>query len=83
MVKRGCDAQVLGEAPYKFKSALEAVKTLRAQPKANDQYLPPFVIVDDIGKAVGPVLDGDAVVTINFWADRMVMLAKALTVCRF
>ncbi|AQK84121.1 23-bisphosphoglycerate-independent phosphoglycerate mutase 1 [Zea mays] len=83
VVKRGWDAQVLGEAPYKFKSALEAVKTLRAQPKANDQYLPPFVIVDDIGKAVGPVLDGDAVVTINFWADRMVMLAKALTVCRF
>nr|CAB3447893.1 unnamed protein product [Digitaria exilis] len=78
VVKRGWDAQVLGEAPYKFKSALEAVKTLRAEPKANDQYLPPFVIVDDSGNAVGPVLDGDAVVTINFRADRMVMLATAL-----
>ena len=78
VVKRGWDAQVLGEAPYKFKSALEAVKTLRAQPNASDQYLPPFVIVDDSGNAVGPVLDGDAVVTINFRADRMVMLAKAL-----
>ncbi|CAN6246158.1 unnamed protein product [Urochloa humidicola] len=78
VVKRGWDAQVLGEAPYKFKSALEAVKTLRAEPNANDQYLPPFVIVDDSGSAVGPVLDGDAVVTINFRADRMVMLAKAL-----
>ncbi|KAI3894736.1 hypothetical protein MKW92_028512 [Papaver armeniacum] len=78
VVKRGWDAQVLGEAPYKFKSALEAVKTLRAEPKANDQYLPPFVIVDDSGKAVGPVLDGDAVVTFNFRADRMTMLAKAL-----
>lgn len=83
VVKRGWDAQVLGEAPYKFKSALEAVKTLRAQPKANDQYLPPFVIVDDSGKAVGPVLDGDAVVTINFRADRMVMLAKALEYADF
>ncbi|XP_066313406.1 2,3-bisphosphoglycerate-independent phosphoglycerate mutase-like [Miscanthus floridulus] len=78
VVKRGWDAQVLGEAPYKFKSALEAVKTLRALPNANDQYLPPFVIVNDSGNAVGPVLDGDAVVTINFRADRMVMLAKAL-----
>ncbi|KAM7503179.1 hypothetical protein LguiB_002083 [Lonicera macranthoides] len=77
VVKRGWDAQVLGEAPYKFKSALEAVKELRAVPKANDQYLPPFVIVDDNGKAVGPVVDGDAVVTINFRADRMVMAAKA------
>ncbi|WVZ68420.1 hypothetical protein U9M48_017358 [Paspalum notatum var. saurae] len=83
VVKRGWDAQVLGEAPYKFKSALEAVKTLRAQPNANDQYLPPFVIVDDSGKPVGPVLDGDAVVTINFRADRMVMLAKALEYADF
>ncbi|XP_018493571.1 probable 2,3-bisphosphoglycerate-independent phosphoglycerate mutase 2 [Raphanus sativus] len=78
VVKRGWDAQVLGEAPHKFKNALEAVKKLRSEPKANDQYLPPFVIVDDNGKAVGPVVDGDAVVTFNFRADRMVMLAKAL-----
>lgn len=78
VVKRGWDAQVLGEAPHKFKSALEAVKTLRAEPGANDQYLPPFVIVDDSGKAVGPIVDGDAVVTFNFRADRMVMHAKAL-----
>ena len=77
VVKRGWDAQVLGEAPHKFKNALEAVKTLRAEPKANDQYLPPFVIVDDNGKAVGPIVDGDAVVTFNFRADRMVMAAKA------
>ncbi|KAJ1285950.1 hypothetical protein BS78_03G316400 [Paspalum vaginatum] len=83
VVKRGWDAQVLGEAPYKFKSALEAVKILRAEPNANDQYLPPFVIVDDSGKPVGPVLDGDAVVTINFRADRMVMLAKALEYADF
>ncbi|KAK1286163.1 hypothetical protein QJS10_CPB20g00025 [Acorus calamus] len=79
VVKRGWDAQVLGEAPHKFQNALEAVKKLRTeQPKANDQYLPPFVIVDGSGKAVGPIVDGDAVVTINFRADRMVMLAKAL-----
>ncbi|WCJ27899.1 Phosphoglycerate mutase 2 3-bisphosphoglycerate-independent [Euphorbia peplus] len=78
VVKRGWDAQVLGEAPYKFKDAVEAVKTLRQEPKSNDQYLPPFVIVDDSGKAVGPIVDGDAVVTFNFRADRMTMLAKAL-----
>uniref|UniRef100_A0ACD5WZT2 Uncharacterized protein n=1 Tax=Avena sativa TaxID=4498 RepID=A0ACD5WZT2_AVESA len=78
VVKRGWDAQVLGEAPHKFQSALEAVKTLREDPKANDQYLPPFVVVDETGKPVGPIMDGDAVVTFNFRADRMVMLAKAL-----
>ncbi|XP_024156116.2 zinc finger BED domain-containing protein RICESLEEPER 2-like [Rosa chinensis] len=66
VVKRGWDAQVLGEAPYKFKNVVEAIKTLRAEPNANDQYLPPFVIVDDSGKPVGPIVDGDAVVTFNF-----------------
>ncbi|KAL0285139.1 UNVERIFIED_CONTAM: 2,3-bisphosphoglycerate-independent phosphoglycerate mutase [Sesamum angustifolium] len=78
VVKRGWDAQVLGEAPHKFKSAVEAVKKLREIPNINDQYLPPFVIVDDNGKATGPIVDGDAVVTFNFRADRMVMIAKAL-----
>ncbi|KAJ6369350.1 hypothetical protein OIU78_001670 [Salix suchowensis] len=78
VVKRGWDAQVLGEAPYKFRNAVEAVKKLREEPKANDQYLPPFVIVDESGNPVGPIKDGDAVVTFNFRADRMVMLAKAL-----
>lgn len=74
---------MLGEAPYKFQNAVEAVKTLRAETKASDQYLPPFVIVDESGKSVGPVVDGDAVVTFNFRADRMVMLAKALEYADF
>ncbi|KAA3484332.1 2,3-bisphosphoglycerate-independent phosphoglycerate mutase-like [Gossypium australe] len=76
VVKRGWDAQVRGEAPHKFTNTVEAVKKLREN--ANDQYLPPFVIVDENEKAVGPIEDGDAVVTFNFRADRMVMLAKAL-----
>eukprot|EP00850_Spirogloea_muscicola_P014523 SM000105S13868 [mRNA] locus=s105:140737:143913:- [translate_table: standard] len=79
VVKRGWEAQVLGEAPNKFTSAVEALKKLKeADPKVNDQYYPPFVIVDNDGKAVGPIVDGDAVVTFNYRADRMVMLAKAL-----
>ncbi|KAL9687771.1 hypothetical protein QQ045_032178 [Rhodiola kirilowii] len=82
VVKRGWDAQVLGEAPYKFTSAVEAVKKLRADGH-NDQYLPPFVIVDENEKPVGPIVDGDAVVTFNFRADRMTMLAKALEYKKF
>ncbi|KAL6337783.1 hypothetical protein AAG906_039739 [Vitis piasezkii] len=78
VVKRGWDAQVLGEAPHKFRSAVEAVKKLREDTKASDQYIPPFVIVDENGKPVGPIVDGDAVVTFNFRADRMVMIAKSL-----
>ncbi|KAJ7529766.1 hypothetical protein O6H91_15G064600 [Diphasiastrum complanatum] len=79
VVKRGWDAQVLGEAPNRFRSALEALHKLKAEnpKKVNDQYYPPFVIVDESGKAVGPIRDGDAVVTFNFRADRMIMAAKA------
>ncbi|MFS7987250.1 2,3-bisphosphoglycerate-independent phosphoglycerate mutase [Helianthus anomalus] len=83
VVKRGWDAQVLGEAPHKFTSVVEAIKKLREAPNANDQYLPPFVIVDKSGKPVGPINDGDAVVTVNFRADRMTMLAQALEYEKF
>ena len=43
----------------------------------SDQHLPPFVIVDEVGKPVGTVEDGDAVVLFNFRADRMVEISKA------
>ncbi|KAI3522933.1 hypothetical protein L1887_00985 [Cichorium endivia] len=78
VVKRGWDAQLLGEAPHKFKNVVEAVKTLREVPGSNDQYLPPFVIVDESGKPVGPIIDGDVVVTLNFRVDHMTMLASVL-----
>lgn len=49
MVKLGYDAMVYGKAPRQFSSAAEAIKTLRAeQPGIQDQYLPAFVIVDNI-----------------------------------
>jgi bisphosphoglycerate-independent phosphoglycerate mutase (AlkP superfamily) len=33
--------------------------------------------VDENEEAVGPILDGDSVVTVNFRADRITMVAKA------
>jgi 2,3-bisphosphoglycerate-independent phosphoglycerate mutase len=81
IVKKGWYAHVLGEAPHTFPDALDAVKTLRkggADGKpVSDQWLPPFVIVDDDKKPVGTVEDGDAVVLFNFRADRMVEISKA------
>lgn len=48
MVKLGYDMMVKGEAPREFKSATEAIKTLRREnPKVQDQYLPAFVIVEN------------------------------------
>lgn len=49
MVKLGWDMMVHGRAPREFKSASEAIKTLRREnPKVIDQYLPAFVVVENI-----------------------------------
>lgn len=48
MVKLGWDTMVKGHAPREFKTATEAIKTLRREnPKVQDQYLPAFVIVEN------------------------------------
>lgn len=79
IVKRGWDAHVLGEAPHKFTDPVEAIKALKGSPSepVSDQWLPPFVITDDAGAAVGTVEDGDAVVIFNFRADRVVEISKS------
>jgi 2,3-bisphosphoglycerate-independent phosphoglycerate mutase len=79
IVKRGWDAHVLGKAPHTFQDPVKAIKTLRgpADNPVSDQWLPPFVIVDDKDKPVGTIEDGDAVVLFNFRADRMVEISKA------
>lgn len=49
MVKRGWDIMVHGKAPRQFLSATEAIKTFRREnPRVQDQYLPAFVIVEDL-----------------------------------
>ena len=76
MVRKGWETHVLGKGRY-FKSAHEAVETLRAETKAIDQDLPPFVISDDGATPVGPIVDGDAVVFFNFRGDRALEISKA------
>ncbi len=79
IVKRGWDAHVLGRGRF-FRSASEAVATLYAEdPEVTDQYLDPFVIVDEQGQPVGPIRDGDAVVFFNFRGDRSIEISEAFT----
>ena len=79
IVKRGWDAHVLGIGRA-FSSASEAVKTFYAEdPKATDQYLPPFVIVDASGNPRGRIHDGDAVIFFNFRGDRAIEISRAFT----
>nr|MBQ4320237.1 2,3-bisphosphoglycerate-independent phosphoglycerate mutase [Clostridia bacterium] len=75
MVERGWNTHVLGEGRY-FASAKEAVETLRAETKAIDQDLDPFVIAEN-GKPVGTIEDGDSVVFFNFRGDRAIEISKA------
>ncbi len=75
MVKKGWETHVLGEG-RKFKSAHEAIETLREETGAIDQDLPPFVIEED-GKPVGTIEDGDSVILFNFRGDRALEITKA------
>ncbi len=80
VVKRGFDMMVKGEAKYYFRTPDEAINILhRIDPEVQDQYLEPFVIVDDMDVPVGMVQDGDAMIYFDFRADRAIEIAQAFT----
>ena len=77
MLRRGWDMIMCGRANRTFRSATEAIETLRAEdPKIQDQFLPTFVIVDSQNQPVGKVQDGDAIIYYDFRADRAVEIAE-------
>ncbi|MGE5400964.1 MAG: 2,3-bisphosphoglycerate-independent phosphoglycerate mutase [Ignavibacteriales bacterium] len=77
IVKRGWDAHVNGIG-RKFPSATEAVTTFyNEDPKMTDQYMDPFVVVDNNEQPVGKIVDGDAVVFFNFRGDRAIEISRA------
>jgi 2,3-bisphosphoglycerate-independent phosphoglycerate mutase len=77
IVKRGWEAHVLGRARA-FSSAEEAVRTFYAEdPQITDQYMGPFVVADNGGRPVGPVVDGDSVICFNFRGDRAIEISRA------
>ena len=75
MVEEGWKTHVLGLG-RQFASAKEAIETYRAETKAIDQDLPPFVIAEN-GTPVGTVEDGDSVIFFNFRGDRAIEISKA------
>ncbi len=75
MVEKGWAIHVLGEGRT-FGSVSEAIKTLRDETGAIDQDLDPFVI-EDGGKPLGPVVDGDSVIFFNFRGDRAIEISVA------
>ncbi|MCB9638794.1 MAG: 2,3-bisphosphoglycerate-independent phosphoglycerate mutase [Myxococcales bacterium] len=75
MVERGWKTHILGEGPH-FASARAAIEDCRKRGNTNDQYLDPFVIVED-EKPVGAVEDGDVFLITNFRGDRAIELCRA------
>jgi 2,3-bisphosphoglycerate-independent phosphoglycerate mutase len=79
IVKRGWEAHVLGKG-RSFRSAEEAVRTFyNDDPEITDQYMGAFVIVDQNGRPVGSIADGDAVINFNFRGDRAIEISRAFT----
>ena len=79
VVENGWNIAVKGEGPQ-FPDAFTAIDSLQAeyQPE-NDQYIPPFVIVDENNQPIGTIKTGDSVIFFNFRADRSIMSAQAFT----
>ncbi len=77
IVERGWKAHVRGIG-REFNSATEAINTFyNEDEKIIDQYLDPFVIVDEEKQPVGKIKDGDSVVFFNFRGDRAIEISKA------
>ncbi len=90
VVERGWKAHVLGRvdkldsyAGY-FSSTQEAIEQARKLfPDRQDQFNPPFVIVDTAGNPVGKMKDGDVVINFNFRGDRAIQISEAFTMDKF
>lgn len=76
MVRKGWDIHVHGKGRF-FKSAKEAIETLRKETKAIDQDLPGFVIQDSMGIPAGKIQDGDTIIFFNFRGDRALEITAA------
>ncbi|MDT2292765.1 2,3-bisphosphoglycerate-independent phosphoglycerate mutase [Paenibacillus larvae] len=73
-VEKSYRAMVYGEGP-KYTDPMEAIKESYLK-SVYDEFVMPTVIVDEAGKPVGLVEDGDSVVFCNFRPDRAIQLSQ-------
>jgi 2,3-bisphosphoglycerate-independent phosphoglycerate mutase len=79
MLKRGLSAHVRGTA-RPFRSAKEAIETFRQEDsEVDDQWLPPYTVVDENGAPVGKMEDGDTVIYGDYRADRAIQFSEMMT----
>ncbi|MBF0144404.1 MAG: 2,3-bisphosphoglycerate-independent phosphoglycerate mutase [Magnetococcales bacterium] len=74
-VSQAYDALTLGRGAFTAESARAAVEAAYGRDE-NDEFVKPTVIVAD-GQPLGPVNDGDAILMMNFRADRVREISQA------
>jgi len=76
-VRKAYDAYTLGEGSITtdYAAALQA----SYDDGVTDEFVEPVVVVNDDGKPVGRVNDGDAIIFFNFRADRARQITRAFT----
>ncbi len=76
-VREGYDLMVSGKGtPYQ--DVIQAIKDSYAE-GVTDEFIKPVVIVDDSGKAIGTIQEGDVVICFNFRTDRLRQITTVLT----
>ncbi|MDQ6992273.1 MAG: 2,3-bisphosphoglycerate-independent phosphoglycerate mutase [Mariprofundus sp.] len=83
-VGAGWNLMVHGECEQRFPSMMAAITHFRKlDGELIDQDMPAFLIVDDADAPVGKISDGDAVVMVNFRADRAIEITQAFELDAF
>ncbi|MGD2142140.1 MAG: 2,3-bisphosphoglycerate-independent phosphoglycerate mutase [Candidatus Bathyarchaeota archaeon] len=76
--KRSYDLLTLGKG-HEETNPLEAIKNAYRRGDDTDYYVEPIVLVDEEGKPIATINDGDSVVFWNFRSDRARQITYALT----
>lgn len=79
--QRWYDTAVRGGAPTAA-DPLQVIRDSYAK-DVSDEFVEPFTIVDAAGQPIGPMHDGDSVITWNFRSDRMRQIIRTLTDPKF
>ena len=81
MIEKGYQIHVHGSTSLSGTEVSNAIDEVNRQytddPDLSDQYISPFVIVDDHGP-VGKMQDGDGIVLFNFRGDRAIEISQAI-----
>ncbi len=75
-LEKAYQALVMGEG--KFAAGALAALESSYDVRVTDEFVPPTVIVDEVGKAVGTIQEGDSVLFFNFRSDRAREISHAI-----